>query len=185
MPRNPAATRQSLASGVATVLLACSAVLGGVWFAATADIVRVNVIDARLAYDVGYNGEVTQREGLWEPRGLDFAELMYVPFGATALALFAFPLAVVTRRALGDPAAVRYALGTTLVASLPGFVWLSLDWVPLDAQADIVKEVARVSDLWMPVLIALAGAGFLTAWWRTCPGPAAGVDDRLDDRLDA
>lgn len=183
--RNPTVRRHPWWSVLASMVLVAASTGVAVWVSVMCDVLRVSVLDARLAYQVGYAGEIGGRTDLYEPRGLGFDQLMVLWFGALVLILIAYPVVVVARRSIGDPNAVAFATGTAVLGCVPGFVWLSLDWLEVpSADEGPVKTAVRHADLWLLALLVLVGASFLASWWSrpaaTTHAPAG--SDRSGER---
>lgn len=173
---NPARHTHTKATVIATVLLAACGVLIGTWVAALYDVLRVGVLDNALANRLGYIGEITGASVDPRPHGISRSALIIMFLVGLVGGLIAFATTAVSRRAVGDPEAVAYALGCGFVGAGAGFAWLATGWPVVERdQADAFGTFIHFGGVWVPLILLGIGALCLLVWW---------VDPDVDEQPD-
>lgn len=162
---NPTIRRHPPGAVVGCVLLALFSALVGVWLAWGYDVLRVSVLDNALANQLGYIGEITDATPDPRPHGIS-REVMPILFITGVIGWpIGYAWAVVSRREIGDPDAIPFALGIALIGGALGFAWLSLDGTRTEpGDLGVVAQLVRYGTVWIPVLMAGLAVLLLLAW---------------------
>ncbi|MEV7232360.1 hypothetical protein AB0M79_35995 [Polymorphospora sp. NPDC051019] len=141
------------------------------------------MLDNALANRLGYIGEITDATVDPPPRGISRSALIVV-FGAGLVGgLITYAATAVTRRSIGDPEAIAYALGAGFLGIGAGFAWLAAGWPMVEpGDGNVFGAFIRYGNIWVPLVIIGTGALCLFVWWvhpengeqrnkSTAPGP--------------
>lgn len=163
---NPTRRSQTVGTVVAAALLASCGALCGAWLASAYDGLRVALLDNALAHRLGYLGEITDASVDPAPHGVFRGALVIMFLVGLVGGLITFAATVVSRRSVGDPEAVAYALATGALGSGAGFVWLSTGWPTVQAGPENgFAAFIGYGNLWVPALLAALAALCLFVWW--------------------
>lgn len=163
---NPARRTHTGGTIVSTLFLCACGILLGVWLASFYDVLRVGLLDTALANELGYIGEITG--STVDPRTHGIPRLALPALFLVGLigGGIAYASTAVSRRSLGDPEAIAYALGWGFIGAAAGFAWFAADWPVVDrGEANAFGEVVRLGGVWVPILLAGIGALCMAVWW--------------------